>query len=92
MWGVLSLYHFVLGNNEMELQLNKVAAICRVQASPGHRGEGLEQDSAWSEIRPNYLRASSAAFSNVRRSVLGSDQVVKNNLSFLDREKSLIFF
>jgi hypothetical protein len=38
------------------------------------------------------LRASSAAFSNVRRSVLGSDQVVKNNLSFSDREKSLIFF
>jgi hypothetical protein len=44
LWGVLSLCHFVLGNNEMELQLNKVAAIFGVHASR-HGCEGLEQGS-----------------------------------------------
>jgi hypothetical protein len=44
LWGPLSLCHFVLGNNEMELQLNKLAAIFAVHTSR-HRCEGLEQGS-----------------------------------------------
>ena len=97
-WGVLSFAGgpFIVSLRSREIR-NGVAAEqghCDfgVQASPDIGAKVSKKIRCWSEIGPNYLRASSAAFSNVRRSVLGSDQVVKNNLSFSHREKSLIFF